>query len=180
MRGRSSAGNCRNRQPDRKEEMTAKAKRAPSTRKILEACIEDIEIGRWCKHHLGVMTKTNGLKKPMGCALGLVGIESGALEVVDVGDGYVHIVDDEHYPSRGDWPKSAVKAVKLLAETVRFPKKEIEKRLQEGREKAQDNETDETLGAIETVVYYFNDQGISSKQGALNWFKRALAKLDEK
>lgn len=158
-----------------------KTKRATSTRKILERSIEDIENGLWT---CGEMCEATEGPKPMGCALGLLGINSGAFPVEEGPDGkfYASIT----YPSDGAWTPQALKALDLMVDTARAVPgtKYLLDRKRDQIEVARQNVDnygsgdDDVVAAKEELVYALNDSNGMTPKRALSWFRRALAKLD--
>lgn len=88
-----------------------------TAKQILDECIDDIEGGRWI---CGELTGPGrlGANKPMGCAIGLVGINGGAAEITHK-DGVCYA--EMNYPSDdgdGRWNESAKEALEALADAV--------------------------------------------------------------
>lgn len=170
--------------------LSKKLKRTPSARKILQDSIADIDAGLWVCGDLMRPCPINGTQKPMGCALGLVGINS---RQYDVKTKMSWITDPSsfirkkaevayasiRYPSLRS-PKSVLKAVELLAETTKLSDATMEDILTSyDTSKARDR-----LMLQEEVITTYNDTGASYQRlapsDAKAWFQRALAKLDEK
>lgn len=149
---------------------TTKTKRAVSTRHILQDCIKDIEDGLWVCGELCEANDAEGATKPMGCALGLVGINAGYATIKNTPYGVSADVD---YPKK-DWSKSAIRAVTLLADTAHVTK---DQRLEVAEEVAGEN-TDYAVPVEQGIVWRFNDSGSMTPRRALDWFKRALKTLD--
>jgi hypothetical protein len=167
-------------------------KTVPSTRKILQESIKDIEAGLWMCGELTQECVLNGFQKPMGCALGLVGMNAGFAKFREedeenfvygeqYGGEYVTtgervVISDLQYPNESNWSPQALKAVALLAETTRLTKTQIGNIREDGG--------DELLDVNPSIVIEYNDGKTGgndlSKKAALSWFKRALAKLDER
>jgi hypothetical protein len=127
------------------------------TVRILSECIADIDAGLWT---CNVLVKDKKGPKPMGCALGLVGMNSGAYKIVTNDYGISGALVD--YPDAAEeegtpWPKAALKAVDILAAQVRL--------------------TDEypysTFNSVDKVVT-FNDKKCPDASTARAWFVRAL------
>ena len=161
------------------------ANRAPSTRKILEQSIQDIKDGLWT---CDILTRDcevvpGGCSKPMGCALGLVGINAGQarIEEYEGFDGLCRITAVLDYPSEADamndpWPRSALRAVELLASTTRLSKMR--------REELSDPYNLDRLEQSAAYVTGYNDTGAHGEapltpRQAIAWFRRALAELDK-
>jgi hypothetical protein len=139
---------------------------------ILEESIKDIKEHRWICNEL-VGGNFHNEEKPMGCAIGLVGINSGAGRLVtDKNYGsYYYMAYPKEEPEK--WSEAAMVTIRFLAETTRW-----ERGAREAAgvaEESRGNSTDE--------VILYNDGGeggenISSPK-ALAWFKRALKLAQE-
>jgi hypothetical protein len=144
-------------------------KRAVSTRRILEESIADIEAGLWICGDLCELNENEGATKPMGCALGLVGINAGYAKIRNTSYGVTANVD---YP-RDDWARPAIKAVTLLAEAARPTKTQVDEARAEAGEAA-----GLAVPFEQGIVWRVNDADGMTPRKALNWFRRALALLD--
>jgi hypothetical protein len=161
---------------------TATKKKVASTRKILTESIKDIEAGRWSCGDLCEVTEG---PKPMGCALGLLQLNSGAVEIRinPYGEAWASL----SYPSDGEWTPQALEALDLLVDTAQAPPGAAGT-LARKREILANAEADpeyyhtSVIGAKEELVYALNDFDVGvnrmTPKRALSWFKRALAKLD--
>jgi hypothetical protein len=139
-----------------------------SIREILEACIEDIDAGRWlCGQLTGVNPKGTGPNfKPLGCAIGLVGINSGAAEL----QGDTFHLEYPTYDNDQRWTDAGKEAVRILAKVSPMTQAEL---YDYGYD---DLDTDRVADAQEIVVSTNDDFCIVPKE-ARNWFKKALDSL---
>lgn len=156
---------------------------------IIDASIADIEAGLWVCGEL-VGEETPG-KKPMGCALGLIGINSGAASITvekDALSGETVCMAYMDYPaeaetSKDKWTAAAKKAVAALADTTRL-------RAARRKELAADSVGweklyDPALIFQTNAITAYNDGGPQdaiqssnlSKKAALAWFQRAREAL---
>lgn len=168
---------------------------------ILQAAIEDIEAGFWCKNDLwkafeeevdwsSACTTRSLTEKPIGCALGLVAMYGGW------GKGHYAYVGEnmpygsyERKPSRGtnvkrvrvfepsypnDKSPQAVKdAVQALYDAI--PKTAVKLFRKEAEE-----DTGGEISEFEmatTVIWRYNDRSETTQKKAASWFKKALASV---
>jgi hypothetical protein len=142
-----------------------------STSEILGECIADIDSGHWVCGQL--ITDENGTIKekespnfkPMGCAIGLVGINSGAANLVKRhGSPYWEMGYPSDDPEGEDYTPEAKKAVELLAATSHM--EEREKESIRGRDGGD-------LAVSESIVIDTNDNLCHTPAQARKWFKKA-------
>lgn len=137
---------------------------------ILIECIKDIKAGRWTCGTLSEVCPVGG-DKPMGCALGLVAVNGGAVieqrpTQYPLVPGVKFAID---YPTDAaghgsPWPKPALLAVEALAATTR-------------RSVSEAGAFSDTLARHQSDVIDFNDSEDMTPRKALYWFKRALAQV---
>lgn len=137
---------------------------------ILEHSVADIKAGLWVCGDLTLSCNLVQSQKPMGCAIGLLGINGGAAEIVkSQGDNEFEEGDIVeafmNYPKDGgsDWSEEAKKTVEILASCI--PKEFMEDHYLAAR----------TLGEAQNAVVEYNDGGITTGE-ALVWFEAALQK----
>lgn len=121
---------------------------------ILEACLVDIDEGRWI---CNLLFSRRPYGKSVGCAVGLVGINSGALGLENSLYQYPREAADSGRP----WNNGAINALTLLAETskTRLPN---------------------SLDPVVDTVTNHNDVQCRHPWMAREWFKRALVLAKER
>lgn len=148
---------------------------------VIDACIKDIEDGYWICADL---VRDGKGKKPMGCALGLVGINAGLAELSfnDAGVCTARLP----YPTDGliKWTTNASTAMKALSKTAR-----VSKATRTGFVKAAKGDAaagyfvDPELGANQNIITTYNDRGAGAgrltEKRAIAWFNRARKALTE-
>lgn len=137
---------------------------------ILESCIKDIEQGQWICGQLCKSTPNRVGAKPMGCAVGLVGINGGVAELrVDYRNNlFAELASPDDYWV--EWPVKARQAVLLLAQAL--PKDLRPYRV----DKLTVDDEEKGMEAAASVIAYNDGDGDEeslSSVGALEWFKRA-------
>lgn len=147
---------------------------AASTRTILEESIKDIEEGRWV---CGDLCEATEGPKPMGCALGLLQLNSGTAKILtDPYDGMHYAMLS--YPSDGKWPQSALEALDLLVDAAKATPGYAETLARKRSYISSAHDDYDATVAKEELVYGLNDDRGMTPKRALSWFKRALALLD--
>lgn len=153
-------------------EVTARQIEEPATASmILEESIRDIQRGQWLCGELTQHVPYQLDAKPMGCAVGLVGINGGAARL-HTSREHTMLWAEMSSPEEGwhRWPLKARQAVLLLAQALpkgwRPP----------GVNNYDVNDNDQGEQAATSVINYNDtgDDGDNITPGvALAWFKRA-------
>lgn len=126
---------------------------------ILKACIEDIDNGLWICGILDKWEKSQGVGNPkhMGCAIGLVSINSG-LTFKGTHTVFAQYPSVVELDNPGSVPTEVRESVKYLARNI---------------PDAEARETSSNLFRQETAVIRYNDEACHSPENAKKWFTGA-------